>query len=141
MLRLHQDLLDAIVQHARAEHPIEACGILAGPAGGDQPDEHIPMVNTEQSTVAYRFDPDTQLELWLKLDAAGRAPLVIYHSHTATGPGPSRSDIKYALDPDARYVIVSTRDPHDFEVRSWRILDGVAIDEPIEVNCADAADA
>lgn len=133
VLRLRQDLLAAIVAHARAEHPVEACGVLGGTAGGDMPDEHIPMVNAEASTVGYRFDPDEQLNVWLRLHAEGRAPLVIYHSHTATGPHPSKTDVRYALDPDARYVIVSTRHPHDFEVRSWRIVDSMVIDEPIEV--------
>ncbi len=40
-----------------------------------------------------------------------RLPIVIYHSHTATEAYPSRTDISYASEPDAHYVLVSTRDP------------------------------
>ena len=35
---------------------------------------------------------------------------MIYHSHTATEAYPSRTDISYACEPDAHYVLVSTRD-------------------------------
>lgn len=132
VLRLRADLLDVIVAHARAEHPVEACGVLAGPVGGEL-DEHIPMVNFEYSRMAYQFDPEEQLRLWCRLDAAGRAPVVIYHSHTATSATPSRSDVRLAMYPNIHYVIVSTRDPRDYEVRSWRIAGGHVTEEPIEV--------
>ena len=51
-------------------------------------------------------------------------PVVIYHSHTATEAYPSRTDISYANEPEAHYVLVSTRDPQTAEVRSFRIVDG-----------------
>ena len=33
MLTLHPALRDKIVAHARADHPDEACGVIAGPIG------------------------------------------------------------------------------------------------------------
>ena len=53
---------------------------------------------------------------------------VVYHSHTATEAYPSRTDISYASEPDSHYVLVSTRDPDEHELRSYRILDGVVTD-------------
>ena len=68
-------------------------------------------------------------------DGRGRrgAPIVIYHSHTATEAYPSRTDISYAGEPDAHYVLVSTRDPEQHELRSYRILDGVVTEEPVTI--------
>ncbi|HEV2372440.1 MAG TPA: Mov34/MPN/PAD-1 family protein, partial [Streptosporangiaceae bacterium] len=37
MLAIPRDLYDKIVAHARTDHPDEACGVLAGPAGSDRP--------------------------------------------------------------------------------------------------------
>jgi [CysO sulfur-carrier protein]-S-L-cysteine hydrolase len=58
---------------------------------------------------------------------------VIYHSHTATEAYPSRTDISYASEPNAHYVLVSTRDESTTEFRSYRILDSVVEEEPVVV--------
>jgi proteasome lid subunit RPN8/RPN11 len=59
--------------------------------------------------------------------------VVIYHSHTATEAYPSRTDISYASEPDAHYVLVSTREPDSYEFRSYRIVDGEVTEEPVKV--------
>ena len=67
------------------------------------------------------------------LQAAEEA-VVIYHSHTATEAYPSRTDISYANEPQAHYVLVSTREELAApEFRSYRITDGVVTEEPVEV--------
>ena len=60
-------------------------------------------------------------------------PIVIYHSHTATEAYPSRTDIAYAAEPAAHYVLVSTREADTVEIRSFRILDGVVTEEEVQV--------
>ena len=131
MLTITRDLYDLIVVHARRDHPDEACGVIAGPAGG-RPERHIPMLNAERSTTFYRFDAAEQLRVWREMDDADEVPAVIYHSHTATEAYPSRTDVKYAGEPDAHYVLVSTRDETVADVRSFRIVDGQITEEPIE---------
>jgi proteasome lid subunit RPN8/RPN11 len=133
MLVIRADLVDAMVAHARADHPDEACGVLAGPDGADRPERHIPMVNAERSPTFYRFDSGEQLKVWRELENADEAPVVIYHSHTSTEAYPSRTDVSYAAEPDAHYVLVSTRDPEKHELRSYRIVDGVVTEEPVTV--------
>jgi len=91
------------------------------------------MVNAERSPTFYRFDSMEQLKVWRSLEEAGDAPVVIYHSHTATEAYPSRTDVSYASEPDAHYVLVSTRDPVAHEVRSYRIVDGVVTEEPVNI--------
>jgi proteasome lid subunit RPN8/RPN11 len=133
MLTLSRELHDAIVAHARGDHPDEACGVLAGPAGGDRPERFIPMENAERSPTFYRFDAKEQLRVWREMDDNDEEPIVIYHSHTATEAYPSRTDISYASEPDAHYVLVSTRDESTAEFRSYRILDGAVEEEPVVV--------
>ena len=133
MLTIRRDLVEAMVGHARSDHPDEACGIIAGPEGSDRPERFVAMDNAERSPTFYRFDSGEQLKVWRALEEAGEAPIVIYHSHTGTEAYPSRTDVSYASEPDAHYVLVSTRDPQEHELRSYRIVDGVVTEEPVTV--------
>jgi proteasome lid subunit RPN8/RPN11 len=133
MLSISTRLYEQIVAHARKDHPDEACGVLAGPEGSDRPERFIPMENAERSPTFYRFDAKEQLRVWREMDGNGEEPIVIYHSHTATEAYPSRTDISYASEPNAHYVLVSTRDEDTTEFRSYRILDGVVEEEPVAV--------
>jgi len=133
VLVIRADLVEAMVKHARADHPDEACGILAGPEGSDRPERHVAMLNAERSPTFYRFDSSEQLRVWRAMDANDEVPVVVYHSHTATEAYPSRTDITLAAEPDAHYVLVSTRDPEVHELRSYRIVDGAVTEEPVEV--------
>jgi [CysO sulfur-carrier protein]-S-L-cysteine hydrolase len=133
VLVIRADLVEAMVAHARADHPDEVCGVLAGPEGSDRPERHVAMVNAERSPTFYRFDAQEQLKVWRAMDDADEVPVVIYHSHTATEAYPSRTDVSLAAEPDAHYVLVSTRDPGQDEVRSYRIVDGVVTEEPVTI--------
>jgi proteasome lid subunit RPN8/RPN11 len=133
VLRISQRLHDEIVAHARRDHPDEACGVLAGPAGSDRPERFVPMLNAARSPTFYEFDSMEQLRVWREMDDLDEDPIVIYHSHTATEARPSRTDINLASEPGAHYVLVSTRDPEHTDFRSFRIVDGEASEEPVEI--------
>ena len=133
MLTIARDLYDKIVAHARADHPDEACGVLAGPAGSERPERFIPMTNAARSPTFYEFDSTEHFQVWKEMDERDEEPVVIYHSHTATEAYPSRTDVSYANEPGAHYVLVSTRDPAIAEFRSYRILDGQVTEEPVTV--------
>jgi len=133
MLKITAGLKAAIVAHARADHPDEACGVIAGPVGSDRPERFIAMLNAERSPTFYRFDSLEQLRVWRQMDEHDEEPVVIYHSHTATEAFPSRTDISYAMEPNAHYVLVSTRDPSQDEFRSFRILDGEVSEEEVSI--------
>ena len=133
MLRISQELYDEIVAHARRDHPDEACGVIAGPAGSDQPQRFIPMLNAARSPTFYEFDSMEMLRVWREMDDNGEEPVVIYHSHTATQAEPSRTDIALAQEPGAHYVLVSTREADATEFRSFRIVDGHVTEEPVEI--------
>jgi proteasome lid subunit RPN8/RPN11 len=132
VLTIDRRTYDEIVAHARRDHPDEACGIVAGPAGSDRPARFVPMLNAARSPTFYEFDSADLLALYKELDANDEEPVVVYHSHTATEAYPSRTDISHASEPNAHYVLVSTRSPEE-EFRSYRIVDGVVTEEPVEV--------
>ncbi len=133
MLVIRADLVEEIVAHARRDHPDEACGVIAGAAGSDRPERFIPMLNAARSPTFYDFDSGDLLRLYRDMEARDEEPVVIYHSHTSTEAYPSRTDISYASEPEAHYVLVSTREPHTHEFRSFRIVDGVVTEEDVEV--------
>ena len=133
MLKIDRAIHDEIVAHARRDHPDEACGLVAGPAGSDRPERLVPMLNAARSPTFYQFDSAEQLRLWREMDDRDEEPVVIYHSHTATEAYPSRTDISYAGEPGAHYVLVSTRDPGRHEFRSFRIVDGIVTEEDVEI--------
>ena len=134
-LTIRRDLVERMIAHARRDHPDEACGIIAGPEGTGRPERFIEMLNAERSPTFYRFDSAEQLRVWRAMDDAGEEPVVIYHSHTATEAYPSRTDAKFASEPNAHYVLVSTRDElgPESEVRSFAIVDGVITEEPVHI--------
>ena len=133
MLTLDRATFDAIVAHARADHPDEACGLVALKDG--RPTRVIPMTNVERSPTFYVMDSTELFQAFRSMRDNGEddEEFVIYHSHTATEAYPSRTDISIAAYPDAHYVLVSTRDPDDVDLRSFRIVDGVVTEEEVTI--------
>jgi [CysO sulfur-carrier protein]-S-L-cysteine hydrolase len=136
VLTIGQAIRDAIISHARADHPDEACGMVAGPVGSDLPVRFIPMTNAERSPTFYSFESGEKLRAFREMDDRDEEPVVIYHSHTATEAYPSRTDLAEADFPGTHYVIVSTRDTDgggEFQFRSFLVTGGVAVEEEIRV--------
>jgi len=137
VLTIDQATYDAIVAHAKRDHPDEACGVVAGPEGSDRPERFIEMVNAAGSPTFYEFDSGDLLRLYREMDDNDEEPVIVYHSHTATEAYPSRTDIGLASEPNAHYVLVSTREhgnnPGPVELRSFRIVDGEVTEEEVSV--------
>src|ERR1700677_3927186 len=131
MRTIPRALHDQIVAHARRDHPDEACGVLAGPAGSDRPERFTPMTNSARSPTFYEFDSMELLRVWREMDERDEEPVVIYHSHTGTEAYPSRTDVALASEPGAHYVLVSTRDPGSAEFRSFRIAGDEVTEEEV----------
>jgi proteasome lid subunit RPN8/RPN11 len=133
VLTLDPAVRDAIVAHARRDHPDEACGIVAGPAGSGRAERVVEMTNAARSMTQYEFEPAEQLRVYREMDDRDEEAVVVYHSHTATEAYPSRTDVRHASQPDAHYVLVSTRDPDTAELRSYRIVEDVVTEEEVQV--------
>ena len=135
-LTLTEELVAELIAHARRDHPDEACGVIAGP-DYSKPERFIPMVNAARSPTFYEFDSSDLLRLYRDMDDHDEVPAVIYHSHTATEAYPSRTDVAYASEPDAHYVLVSTRETGNedgpYELRSFHIVEGEVTEDVVVV--------
>ena len=132
-LEISREFVEAILEQSRAEYPEECCGVILGPVGSGKPLRMKPMINAAHSPTFYEFDPKDLLALYREVDDLDEEIVVIYHSHTDTEAHHSRTDIAYAGEPGAHYVLVSTRGEiaPETEFRSFRIIDGVVSEEPV----------
>ena len=124
-LRIPAEGAEAMVQHARFCGPEEACGLFAVGDDGVLSMVYC-MTNTDRSTTSYTIDPDESFHAWQHAERCGWTIGGGFHSHPASPPVPSPSDL-VGLDPEWVSVIVGTR-----ELRAYRIRGGVPTEVMIE---------
>ena len=96
----------AILQHAREEAPHECCGLLVGRRGNIE--SAIRARNLQSSATRYLIDPADHFAAMRTARSNGQRVIGAYHSHPASAPTPSDSDIAEATGGrDFLYVIVS----------------------------------
>ena len=135
------ELLQAIIDAARAGVPNEACGLLASAAyvaDGGVPTRWVPVRNAAESPYRYLIDPQEQLQVWLELEDKDEVPWGIVHSHVASVAVPSATDVGLAFFPDSLYLICSLADPERPTVRAWTIRDGTVTEVQLAVTEAVA---
>ena len=104
----------AIAEHARAELPNEACGLLL--LDGDVAVEYVAGENASPSP--YYFELRLDPVAWADLGDRDLEQAVV-HSHVSSEPRPSRTDVeRIGLWRDRPYVIYSVRLD---ELAAWRI--------------------
>jgi proteasome lid subunit RPN8/RPN11 len=130
---LPEPIARAIVEHARAEYPNEACGVIVGDrpaADGGVALRWQPARNRAASPYRYEIHPDDLFRLTVAADDADETFWGIVHSHVQSPAVPSPTDVGLAFYPDALYVLVSLApseaDAQSGEpgVRAWRIVGG-----------------
>lgn len=115
-------LREAMLAHARAEHPLEACGLLAGREGAAL--RFYPARNALQSPTRYDLDPRDLLRVTMDIEARGEELWGIFHSHPHTEAYPSQTDIRLAFYSTAFYLICSLADLRAPVLRAFRIDNG-----------------
>jgi proteasome lid subunit RPN8/RPN11 len=142
-LILRPDLYERMISHARAEFPLEACGVVAG-RDGRALGLYV-MRNAEASPVVYRFDEVEQLRVFGEIEEKDWDILAFFHSHTHTEAYPSATDRSQAhwkdpvseeqvpAYPDVRYLILSLKDWNDPDLRSFRFEGGEPVEEEVRV--------
>jgi len=78
----------ALEEHARAEAPNEACGVVVLRAG--EAERYEPGRNKAASP--YRFELDVDPEIWFLEDEGYE--LAVFHSHVSAPARPSRTDVE-----------------------------------------------
>jgi proteasome lid subunit RPN8/RPN11 len=130
MIVLPRDIASDIVSHAKEHSPIEACGLLAGANGVVK--HAYRLTNCDASPEHFSLDPKEQFAAARDMRAAGLELLAVYHSHPASPARMSEEDLRLALAPGMRYVIVSLLSAEP-EIKSFTIRDGVAVEEPVMI--------
>jgi [CysO sulfur-carrier protein]-S-L-cysteine hydrolase len=131
VLRLSRSAYDAMLAHAYAGFPDEACGLLGGT--GDDGNTFIPTRNADASSRTFSIDGLDQMKAEQQLDDAGEQLLGVVHSHTHTDAYPSPTDVEKASNPFLagwRWLLVSLKHPEPV-VRSYVVEDGRIIEEEI----------
>ena len=106
----------ALAEHAQAEAPNEACGVIVLRDGVAE--RYVAGRNASASP--YRFELEVEPEVWFLEDDGYE--LAVFHSHLTSPPRPSRTDVENIGLWQARpYVILSLRTG---ELAAWRIDDG-----------------
>jgi [CysO sulfur-carrier protein]-S-L-cysteine hydrolase len=130
-LTLRSELVAAMIAHACHDHPIEACGLLAGHTEAEL---HIPMQNAARSAAFFRFSMREARDVWRDLTLAGMSPLALYHSHTGSPAILSRSDIEFGTLAGAHSIVISTAVLEHPDIRVYRIVGRRAIPVPLTVS-------
>jgi proteasome lid subunit RPN8/RPN11 len=120
----------ALEEHARAEAPNEACGLILLRDGVAE--RYVAGRNAAASP--YRFELEIGPETWFFEDEGYE--LAVFHSHRSSPPRPSRTDVEnIGLWEGRPYVILSVRSG---ELAAWRVAGGRIEPEPVTATAAVA---
>jgi proteasome lid subunit RPN8/RPN11 len=147
MLQLTRAQFERIIEQGRDGKPLEICGLLAGSKDGESTHvvEVFPIDSDDRSELTYSMNPLQQLRVEKEVRARGLEIVGIYHTHPATQPYPSKTDVARAhwgetddlLFPGYSYLIVSLRDvenpePRSYKIQGWRIPEDI-LEEPVTI--------
>ncbi|MCG3177246.1 MAG: CysO-cysteine peptidase [Candidatus Omnitrophica bacterium] len=130
---LTRSVYEAMIAHAQAGYPNEACGILAAKSGEEACGVFYPMRNLDESSISYFMDPKEQLGVFKRMRQEGLEMRGIFHSHVASEAYPSQKDVRLAYYPEVSYLIVSLSDRQRPVLRSYRIVEEAVSEQELRV--------
>ena len=128
-------LLEEVIGHARREAPLECCGLLAGYVadGVGVVTARYPITNATPSETEYETDARDLLHAFRSMRERGVELLAIYHSHPASAPVPSRTDVeRNTYGETAVHLIVSLTGAEP-EARAWWLAEECYCEATFEV--------
>ena len=130
MLEMPVHILKAMIDQARRQAPIEACGILAG--RGDHADRLYEMTNADAAEDHFMLVPQEQFLVTKAMRGEGLEMLAVYHSHPASPARPSQEDVRLALTPGVIHVILSLAGPEPI-IKGFRIGEGEVTEVAVRI--------
>ena len=114
-------------EHAAAEDPNEACGLIAFRDGVAE--RYIPCVNAAASPYRFELRPHDPMDFYLEDEGY---ELAVFHSHPTDSARPSKTDIaNIGLWEQRPYLILSRPTG---ELAAWKIAGGAV--EPLPLTTA-----
>ena len=135
-LSLPPDLADAVMAHARAELPNEACGLISGSLATGRATAFHPARNVEASPLRYNVHPEDLVRITFAIEDAGEDLVAIFHSHTRSAAVPSATDRRTAMYPEPFYLLATLADPDApaaRALRAWKIHGGQTFEVPLTI--------
>jgi proteasome lid subunit RPN8/RPN11 len=135
-LTIPGDLADALLEHARAELPNEACALVSGSLAEGLALAVHPARNSEASPLRYNVHPEDLVRITFEIEDAGQDLVAIFHSHTRSPAVPSATDRRAAMYPDTFYLVATLADPDappQRALRAWRIHGDQTFEVPLTV--------
>jgi proteasome lid subunit RPN8/RPN11 len=128
-------IVDAMVEHARRESPRECCGLLAGviDGAGGAVSQCFPLRNDLASPTQYRTNARDLLDANKVMRKAKLEPLAIYHSHPASEPVPSRTDLAENTWADSVIHVIVGLQGEIPQLRAWWLEQHGAEEAPIDM--------
>lgn len=115
-------LFTDIIAHLRRAAPLEGVGLLGGEDrdGWARALEFHPGTNVDASPTRYTMEPAEVLAAFRAIEANDRRLVAVVHSHPASAPRPSATDLDEACYPEALLVIVGLGGSAPW-ARAWRV--------------------
>jgi proteasome lid subunit RPN8/RPN11 len=118
-VQIRREVVEQILAHARAEAPLECCGLLLGTP--QRLDAGFAARNLLASPTRFELNPADHFAAIrrareMRIDVVG-----VYHSHPASPAVPSSRDLAEASYPDFVYLIAGLPDA---EVKAYRLVGG-----------------
>ena len=115
----------ALVEHAEAEAPNEACGLVAFRDGVAE--RYLPAENLAASPYRFELKPRDPMDWFLEDEGY---ELGVFHSHLSSPPRPSKTDVEnIGLWEGRPYLILSLRTG---DLAAYRIRDGQIASLPLD---------
>ncbi|HJP71937.1 MAG TPA: M67 family metallopeptidase [Candidatus Limnocylindria bacterium] len=135
-LVLPADLATLMLEHARAELPNEACGLVGGDAATGRARSFHPARNRHASPLRFDVDPEDLVRIVFAIESAGEALLAVFHSHPRSAAVPSATDVREARY-EAAHLIATLADPGAAAtdaLRCWLVTDGSASEVRLRIS-------
>jgi proteasome lid subunit RPN8/RPN11 len=123
VVRIRRSALAALCRHAAEALPAECCGLLIGQP--DEIDEAVPARNLARRPTRFLVHPEDHFAAIRAARARGAAVVGAYHSHPASAPVPSPTDLEASVDPALLHIIVSLQHGvAEVDTRAYRLHAG-----------------
>ena len=129
-LVLPRKLVNQILTHAQQHEHSESCGLISASNGSPAHYYAVKNIAADPST-RFEMEPVQQIAAMKHMREHDEDLFAIVHSHPASPPVPSATDMHEAGYPDAYYIIVSLNTRGVLEMRGFKIANGNM--QPVEL--------